>query len=152
MAAVPSKIPFTFSICQGHAQLKWPWKWVPYNFLMSSLVTFKVLNTNEKLPLILRFWTQTKINFNVLNTNEKWPLRFWTQMKMTFKDLNTNEKWPLRFWTQNDLQGFEHKWKWPLRFWTHTKMTFISSLTSWFSYLSGSKIWKCFGVWIYTEW
>jgi hypothetical protein len=21
---VPSKIPFTFSICQGHAQLKWP--------------------------------------------------------------------------------------------------------------------------------
>jgi hypothetical protein len=33
---VPSKIPFTFSICQGHAQLKWPWKWVPYNFLMSS--------------------------------------------------------------------------------------------------------------------
>jgi hypothetical protein len=33
---VPSKIPFTFSICQGHAQLRWPWKWVPYNFLMSS--------------------------------------------------------------------------------------------------------------------
>jgi hypothetical protein len=28
----------SFSICQGHAQLKWPWKWVPYNFLMSSPV------------------------------------------------------------------------------------------------------------------
>jgi hypothetical protein len=31
---VPSKIPFTFSICQGNAQLKWPWKWVHYNFII----------------------------------------------------------------------------------------------------------------------
>jgi hypothetical protein len=47
---VPTRFHFTFSIFQGHAQLTWPWKWVPYHFLMSSP---EILNETFLFCLIL---------------------------------------------------------------------------------------------------